>query len=580
LIGVLDDQAVARLGVDEVNAITPTQISNLTTSQFDALTTVQLDAFGPDQVGVMSSAQATALGSYIGALNNIGSLNNSVLAELKPEQVLGLTTWQIGGLTTSQFGALTFDQVAVLSSAQVAVIDVNQAVALGDDIAAIDPITSLADQSVAALTSAEVRIMTTTQINALLTGQFDALTTGQVAAFNSPQVGAIGTAGVVALGVYVAEIAEIGSLGTASVAVLSETQIVAITPTQIALLQSGQVAAMTTDQLDVLSTAQIVALDSVENAGALSALQTAALHANFGFAIVSSELEALTPVALDLNGDGVRTLSSIAGAVFDVNADGRAESVGWLANSDAWLALDHNQNGLIDDGAELFGSGTTMPDGSKAIDGFAALRVLDSNHDGVVDSRDDSFASLSVWVDANSNAKTDEGELKALSQVSVSSISVDSKPTALIDQGNLIGLMGNYTTVDGQTHEMADVWLAANPLGARIVDLSRLDHSPANAGSLSRITLSGNGAGDTLKLSLSDVLSFGDNSVVSGIDGGDHSAGKQMLVSGEANDSVHLSDAANWTMSGTAIIGDASYRVLTQGMAQLLIEDKVKIVTV
>jgi len=41
-----------------------------------------------------------------------------------------------------------------------------------------------------------------------------------------------------------------------------------------------------------------------------------------------------------------------------------------------------------------------------------------------------------------------------------------------------------------------------------------------------------------------------------------------------------LSDAANWTMSGTAIIGDASYRVLTQGMAQLLIEDKVKIVTV
>jgi hypothetical protein len=33
-------------------------------------------------------------------------------------------------------------------------------------------------------------------------------------------------------------------------------------------------------------------------------------------------------------------------------------------------------------------------------------------------------------------------------------------------------------------------------------------------------------------------------------------------------------------MSGTTTIGDASYRVLTQGMAQLLIEDKVKIVAV
>jgi len=41
-----------------------------------------------------------------------------------------------------------------------------------------------------------------------------------------------------------------------------------------------------------------------------------------------------------------------------------------------------------------------------------------------------------------------------------------------------------------------------------------------------------------------------------------------------------LSDAAAWQMSGSALMGDASYRVLTQGTAQLFIEDKVKIVAV
>jgi hypothetical protein len=159
-------------------------------------------------------------------------------------------------------------------------------------------------------------------------------------------------------------------------------------------------------------------------------------------------------------------------------------------------------------------------------------------------------------------------------------LSLVARPTAVIEQGNLIGLMGSYTTTDGLSHEMVDVWLSASALGARVVDLSALDHGAANAGTLSRINFTGNGAGDTLKVSLSDVLSFGDTSVVAGLDTGGHGPATQMVVSGEAQDTVQLSDAGNWTMSGTTIIGDASYRVLTQGLAQLLIEDKVKIVAV
>jgi hypothetical protein len=53
-----------------------------------------------------------------------------------------------------------------------------------------------------------------------------------------------------------------------------------------------------------------------------------------------------------------------------------------------------------------------------------------------------------------------------------------------------------------------------------------------------------------------------------------------MWVSGDSQDTVQLADASAWTMTGTTMIGDASYKVLTQGLAQLLVEDKVKIVAV
>ena len=66
------------------------------------------------------------------------------------------------------------------------------------------------------------------------------------------------------------------------------------------------------------------------------------------------------------------------------HALGQCQSYDWPMANTPWLALDRDGNGAIEDGSELFGSGTRLASGARARNGFEALRELDSNGDGVV----------------------------------------------------------------------------------------------------------------------------------------------------------------------------------------------------
>jgi hypothetical protein len=235
------------------------------------------------------------------------------------------------------------------------------------------------------------------------------------------------------------------ALSVTQVAGLSVAQVAAMTTTQIASGLSGtQLAAMTNSQLTAMTSAQVCAVTATQ-------LQSLSLEqiALFG---------TKTPVVLDLNGDGISTLNVAAGVQFDIAASGGPISTGWVANTDGLLVMDRNGDGVINDGSELFGSATTLSDGTKAADGYAALSELDTNHDGKLSSVDAGFAKLQVWVDANSDGLSISGELKSLVDMSISSISVVAERNISKDNGNIVGLTSSYQTTDGASHLAADVW--------------------------------------------------------------------------------------------------------------------------
>ena len=111
-----------------------------------------------------------------------------------------------------------------------------------------------------------------------------------------------------------------------------------------------------------------------------------------------------SPLAVDLDGDGVETVNVTAGETFfDHDGNGFAEQTAWIKGDDGLLVRDINGNGQIDDGSELFGDQTVLSNGKKAANGFEALADLDSNQDGVFDGDDDAFGEVMVWQDLNQN---------------------------------------------------------------------------------------------------------------------------------------------------------------------------------
>lgn len=133
---------------------------------------------------------------------------------------------------------------------------------------------------------------------------------------------------------------------------------------------------------------------------------------------------------------------------FDIDANGSDENISFVTDRSGFLVLDKNQDGIVNDGQELFGA--------LSGDGFADLAVHDSDDNGWIDENDPIYERLQVWV------KDDNGKdsLFALGQKGVGAIylgNVETKFSLKDSQNELLGQVNSTGIYIKDNYEIGTV---------------------------------------------------------------------------------------------------------------------------
>lgn len=135
---------------------------------------------------------------------------------------------------------------------------------------------------------------------------------------------------------------------------------------------------------------------------------------------------------------------------FDLDADGTDEQIPDAVAGTAFLVLDRNGNGVLDDGGELFGPATG--------DGFAELTAFDADVNGWIDEADPVYARLGL-------ASSARGALTSLTDRGVGAIGLASvaSPYTFTSGDRVSGLLrstGIWLGEDGSAGTVQQVDIA------------------------------------------------------------------------------------------------------------------------
>ena len=198
---------------------------------------------------------------------------------------------------------------------------------------------------------------------------------------------------------------------------------------------------------------------SVGNVNVAAGLTYNIQYLSGGIATTVTVTPSAPPIGIDLNHDGlVSFIGTDAGTTFDYGYGKVATA--WVGPQDGILVRDANGDGKAQANEIVFSTGGSDLQG---------LAQYDSNDDGQISSADAAFSQFAVWQDANSNGVVDAGEMKGLTALGITSISLSSDGIGYSAAGGDVSVVGtgSVTYADGSTGVLADAVFAT---GAKVAD--------------------------------------------------------------------------------------------------------------
>jgi hypothetical protein len=130
---------------------------------------------------------------------------------------------------------------------------------------------------------------------------------------------------------------------------------------------------------------------------------------------------------------------------------------------DAWLVLDRDGDGVINDASEMFGDATPQPHPAEGTlrNGFLALAQHDDGN-GTLDENDAIFPELRLWQDRDHDGVSQPAELHMLPGLGVAGVSLSYAEAREVDQhGNSFRYRSAVCGTPGSRVGMTawDVWL-------------------------------------------------------------------------------------------------------------------------
>jgi len=231
-------------------------------------------------------------------------------------------------------------------------------------------------------------------------------------------------------------------------------------PLNIGVNLNGSNISITSQQIDLLT-------EDYRGFQVLKGPQPCTPHDGEDPFLPDAESSACDPLLLDLGLDGIALGPRGVGVHFDNDGDGIMEHSQWVrqGGNEAFLVVDRNGNGAIDNGTELFGNGTVLTlEGDAAPNGFVALAQYDDprlggNDDGFITPADAVWSQLALWLDVDANGRSTPDEIMSLASRGIRALPTIPRLRMVQDAaGNIIPYHATALTSSSSRMQMVDVY--------------------------------------------------------------------------------------------------------------------------